>query len=146
MLPPLALACFFTFVGWLRVKHASFMTWSGIISTCLGLLIGCFPVGLPLCVTATLLIVAKRMAKANVLVKDLTIIETLGSINMIASDKTGTLTQNNMSVVEALLGTKRVLNTTAGFVQTWKDIPEQFAPLLSIAVHNNAYVELHHGF
>lgn len=103
-------------------------------------MIGCFPVGLPLCVTVTLLIVAKRMARANVLVKDLTIIETLGSVNMIASDKTGTLTQNNMSVVEALLGSGEVIDSDHGFISAYRDIPKQFDPLLSVAFHCNRYV------
>lgn len=64
------------------------------------------PDGLPLVVLLTLVIVARRMARANVMVKDLTIVETLGSVNMIASDKTGTLTQNKMSVVEILCGSQ----------------------------------------
>lgn len=133
----LALSCFIAYVAWLRTAHKGFISWSGIIGICLGLMIGCFPVGLPLCVTATLLIVAKRMAKANVLVKDLTIIETLGSVNMIASDKTGTLTQNNMSVAEILIGTANVVSSYPTFVKARTDYPEQFEPLLSIAMHSH---------
>jgi len=81
------------------------------------------------------------MAKANVLVKDLTIIETLGSVNMIASDKTGTLTQNNMSVAEILIGTQNVVSSDPGFIKARAEYPKQFDPLLSIALHSNRYVE-----
>lgn len=136
------MACFVAYVAWLRTSHKGFISWSGIVGICLGLLIGCFPVGLPLCVTCTLLIVAKRMAKANVLVKDLTIIEALGSVNMIASDKTGTLTQNNMSVVEILQGTRGSVAGDASFVQAFRENTEQFSALVDIALNCNAYVKL----
>lgn len=56
------------------------------------------PQGLPTTITAALYIVAERMAKQNVFVKKLDIIETLGSCSMICTDKTGTLTQNIMTV------------------------------------------------
>ncbi|AEO68317.1 uncharacterized protein THITE_125028 [Thermothielavioides terrestris NRRL 8126] len=56
------------------------------------------PEGLPATVTLLLTIAAKRMAKQNVLVKDLQGVETLGAITMLATDKTGTLTRNQMKV------------------------------------------------
>ncbi|KAJ1878321.1 hypothetical protein LPJ66_011910, partial [Kickxella alabastrina] len=56
---------------------------------------------LPICLTLTLTLIAKRMQNQNVLVKNLTTVETLGSVNVICSDKTGTLTCNRMSVVNA---------------------------------------------
>jgi sodium/potassium-transporting ATPase subunit alpha len=56
------------------------------------------PEGLLATVTVALTITAKRMAEKNVLVKSNLIVETLGSITSIASDKTGTLTQNRMTV------------------------------------------------
>lgn len=56
------------------------------------------PQGLPSTITAALHIVAKRMGKHNVFVKKLDVIETLGSCSLICTDKTGTLTQNLMSV------------------------------------------------
>lgn len=136
----LAVACFIAYVAWLRTDHKGFISWSGIVGICLGLLIGCFPVGLPLCVTCTLLIVTKRMAKANVLVKDMTIVETLGSVNMIASDKTGTLTQNKMSVVEILQGSRGVVSGDASFIKTWRENTDQFGALVDIALNCNAYV------
>ena len=62
------------------------------------MMIGNVPQGLPTTVTACLFIVAERMGRENVFVKKLDIIETLGSCNCICTDKTGTLTQNLMSV------------------------------------------------
>jgi sodium/potassium-transporting ATPase subunit alpha len=59
-------------------------------------------------VTLSLLIIAKRMAKSRVLVKNLTVIETLSCVNVIASDKTGTLTQNKMFVASASTGVVEV--------------------------------------
>jgi magnesium-transporting ATPase (P-type) len=56
------------------------------------------PQGLPVTVTSCLSIVATRMIAQNVYVKKLDTIETLGSVSVICSDKTGTLTQNRMTV------------------------------------------------
>ncbi len=58
--------------------------------------------------TLSLLVIAKRMAKSNVLVKDLSTVETLSCVNVIASDKTGTLTQNKMFVASATVGVTRI--------------------------------------
>ena len=72
------------------------------ISVSLNFAIGTFvafvPEGLPATVTVLLTIAAKRMAARNVLVKDLQGVETLGSITLLATDKTGTLTRNQMTV------------------------------------------------
>lgn len=57
------------------------------------------PQGLPATITSLLTIAAKRMAKKNVLVKNLQGVETLGAITLLATDKTGTLTMNRMDVV-----------------------------------------------
>jgi sodium/potassium-transporting ATPase subunit alpha len=70
----------------------------------IGILVAFIPTGLPVAVTLSLLLMARKMAKHKVLVKNLTTIETLSSVNVIASDKTGTLTQNKMFVSSALAG------------------------------------------
>jgi magnesium-transporting ATPase (P-type) len=59
------------------------------------------PCGLPATVTACLLIVAERLRANNVFIKRLDGIETLGACSLICTDKTGTLTQNSMSVTHA---------------------------------------------
>ncbi|KAJ3416269.1 hypothetical protein HDV05_002559 [Chytridiales sp. JEL 0842] len=72
------------------------------ISSALNFAIGTFvsfvPEGLPATVTMLLTIAAKRMASRQVLVKDLQGVETLGAITLLATDKTGTLTRNQMTV------------------------------------------------
>ncbi|CAG8753261.1 35611_t:CDS:2, partial [Gigaspora margarita] len=68
------------------------------ISFAISVLVSWVPEGLPATVTVLLTIAAKRMASQNVLVKDLQGVETLGAITLLATDKTGTLTRNQMTV------------------------------------------------
>jgi sodium/potassium-transporting ATPase subunit alpha len=63
----------------------------------IGIFVAWVPEGLPATVTMLLTIAAKRMAAENVLVKDLQGVETLGAITLLATDKTGTLTRNQMT-------------------------------------------------
>jgi len=64
----------------------------------IGILVANVPEGLLACITISLAITAKRLADKQVLVKNLEAVETLGSTSCICSDKTGTLTQNKMTV------------------------------------------------
>jgi sodium/potassium-transporting ATPase subunit alpha len=68
------------------------------INFAVGIFVAWVPEGLPATVTMLLTIAAKRMASQNVLVKDLQGVETLGAITLLATDKTGTLTRNQMTV------------------------------------------------
>eukprot|EP00834_Sanchytrium_tribonematis_P001332 NODE_32_length_37098_cov_1.132760.p2 type:complete len:1103 gc:universal NODE_32_length_37098_cov_1.132760:638-3946(+) len=65
----------------------------------IGIFVANVPQGLPVTVTLVLTFAAKKLAKRNVLVKDLEGLDTLGAITLLASDKTGTMTQNRMTVV-----------------------------------------------
>lgn len=67
------------------------------INFAIGIFVAWVPEGLPATVTMLLTIAAKRMATQNVLVKDLKGVETLGAITLLATDKTGTLTRNQMT-------------------------------------------------
>jgi sodium/potassium-transporting ATPase subunit alpha len=68
------------------------------LSFAIGILVAWVPQGLPGTITMLLTVAAKRMADLKVLVKDLQGVETLGAITMLCTDKTGTLTRNQMTV------------------------------------------------
>jgi len=74
----------------------------------IGIIVANVPEGLLATVTVALTITSLRMAAKHVLVKNCETVETLGSITVIASDKTGTLTQNRMTVRHAILNSRHV--------------------------------------
>jgi sodium/potassium-transporting ATPase subunit alpha len=73
-------------------------SWLECIIFGIGILVANVPEGLLACITISLAITAKKLADKQVLVKNLEAVETLGSTSCICSDKTGTLTQNKMTV------------------------------------------------
>jgi sodium/potassium-transporting ATPase subunit alpha len=76
------------------------------VTFAVSILVAFVPEGLPSVVTLLLSIAAKRMAAQNVLVKDLQGVETLGSLTLLATDKTGTLTRNQMTVANLWSGAR----------------------------------------
>ncbi|KAK8119650.1 uncharacterized protein PG998_004276 [Apiospora kogelbergensis] len=83
---------------WLRKDHPGYMSVVAMLTNVMGCVVAFIPEGMPIAVSLTLMMVAKSMRLADVLPKGLSTVETLGCVNVICSDKTGTLTQNLMSV------------------------------------------------
>ncbi|KAK2014604.1 Na,H/K antiporter P-type ATPase [Colletotrichum eremochloae] len=92
--------------AWLRPKYPNWINVPNLIISCVSVAVAFIPEGLPVALTASMTISANMMRKNKILCKSLKTVETLGSVSVICSDKTGTLTQNKMVVTECAIGTK----------------------------------------
>ena len=88
------------------------------------------PEGLPMMIAVVLSMNMHKLLKAKVLVRKLLGIETSGSLTILFTDKTGTLTQGKLIVSELLLG-------NAEHLQSYKEIPENLRETVSFALRNN---------
>jgi len=92
-----------------------------ILMVAISQMVSMVPEGLPVAMTIALAVGMQRMAARNVIVRRLTAVETLGSTSVICSDKTGTLTRNEMTVTAVWLPDGRTLEVTgAGYAPEGK--------------------------
>ena len=117
----LACGAFFG-IGWARG-----LALSEILKDTLALAVASVPEGLPVVATTTMSLGLRRMEKKGILVRQIDAVETLGALQVICLDKTGTLTRNRLEVCEAALG----------FART-EDLSEAaLAPIAEVAALNN---------
>ena len=90
----------------------------------LGIIVAAVPEGLPAMLTLTLAMAGQRLAQRGVLVKKLSVIETLGTVSTICADKSGTLTQNQMTVREIWVSGRNLTISGEGYEPVGRIIPD----------------------
>jgi len=100
-------------LGWGFIRGGR--PWHELLLEAVSLAVAAIPEGLPAITTITLALGMQRMARRGAIVRKLPAVETLGAATVIASDKTGTLTQNEMTVRALYAGGKRYKVTGEGY-------------------------------
>jgi sodium/potassium-transporting ATPase subunit alpha/H+/K+-exchanging ATPase len=90
--------------AWIRKEYPDWIPVPVLIVDLVSVFVAFIPEGLPIALTTCLMITAGVMRKNMILCKSLSVVETLGSVSVLCSDKTGTLTKNKMSVVSYAIG------------------------------------------
>jgi Ca2+-transporting ATPase len=118
----LALVALVVVVGWLLGQPLL-----NLLEVSLSMAVAIVPEGLPAVITVTLAIGTQRMVARAALIRRLPAVEALGSVTVICSDKTGTLTQNRQVVQELRVGTTSVAVGGQGYVPTGSFTPSALA-------------------
>ncbi|KAH7348562.1 hypothetical protein BKA65DRAFT_584292 [Rhexocercosporidium sp. MPI-PUGE-AT-0058] len=108
---------------YLRKSHPGWITVPLLIVDCVSVAIAFISEGLPIALTASLTITASIMKQNKILCKSLKTVETLGSVSVICSDKTGTLTKNQMFVTQCSIGMHNMTPESARDVEFTPDGP-----------------------